>query len=257
VLAVVALHRRLALEGLGDRLRQFHEVRVVAVEVRVGQQVGQVGPEEVDGQEERAAVRGVLVELFDRAGGEVVLEGRLDRLVEPCGEQVARVAVGCGAAHVIGDPVRRQPPFLQVGQVVGVVDGVVPAGQVRPVESVRGGVAVRAPVPLADQAQLVAALPQGAREGERVLAQVLQIPHVAFVVGQQPVAEGRLPREEAGPCRGADGGGRVGAVEARAGRGQPVEVGGGDMRVAVAAQGVDAMLVGHQEQQIHFAYAFE
>ena len=79
------------------------------VEVGVGHEVRQVRAEEVsarkNGRCRSAAYRS---SMLDGAGGEVVLEGRLHRLVQPGGQQVARAAVGQRAPDPVTDRVRRQ-----------------------------------------------------------------------------------------------------------------------------------------------------
>ena len=187
---------------------------------------------------------------LDGAGGQVVLEGGLDGLVQPGGQEVAGAAVGGGAAYGVGDAVRREAVLLQVGEVVRVVHRVVPAGQVGTLEAVVGGGAPHTPVPLAHEPQPVALGAQLAGEGELVVGEVLQIAHVALVVGQQLVAEGGRAGEQAGAGRGADGGGGVEAVEAGALGGEPVQVGGADVGVAIGTEGVHAVLVGHEEEHV-------
>lgn len=216
--AVVALDRGFALEGLGHRPGQFHVRGVDQVEVLVREDVRQVRSEEVQGQEEGpvAVVRvgGVVLQPLDGAGGQVVLEGGLDRLVQTGGEQVPGAAVREGAADPVADLVRRQAALVEVGEVVRVVDGVVPAGQFGAVEAVVGRGAAVSGVPLAEQAAVVAVFAQRPGEGELVLGEVLQVADVAFVVGEELVPEGCLAGQQAGAGRGADGGGGVPAVEA-------------------------------------------
>jgi hypothetical protein len=57
----IALHRRLAGEGLADRGGRLDQRRVVHVEVRVREDVRQVRAEEVGGQEDRRARSPALV----------------------------------------------------------------------------------------------------------------------------------------------------------------------------------------------------
>lgn len=213
-----------------------------------------MGAEEVQGEEERpvvcAGVRRVPFQRLDGPGGQVVLEGGLDRLVEPCRQQVAGAAVGQGAADPVADLVRRQSAFGEVREVVGVVDGVVPAGEFGTVEAVVGGGAPAAGVPLADEAAVVAPLAQRPGEGELLLGQVLQVADVAFVVGEELVAEGGLAGQQTGPGRGADRGGCVPAVEPGSRGGQFVQYRGVGQSVAVGAERVRPVLVGHEEEDV-------
>lgn len=130
------------------------------------------------------------------------------------------------------------------------VDGVVPAGQFGAVEAVVGRGAAVSGVPLAEQAAVVAVFAQRPGEGELVLGEVLQVADVAFVVGEELVPEGCLAGQQAGAGRGADGGGGVPAVEAGSRGGQFVERGGVGQRVAVGAERVGAVLVGHEEEDV-------
>src|SRR5699024_12180868 len=87
-------------------------------------------------------------------------------------------------------------------------------------------------------------------EGELPVGQVLLVADVAFVVRQQLVAEGRVTGEHAGPGGRADRARRVPAVEAGAAAGEGIQVRGAHHGVAVAAQGVGAVLVGEDRQDV-------
>ena len=82
---VVLLDRGLADERVAEVLRQLHEVGVDQVEPLVGQEVGQVGAEEMHVEAEGLLrvlpVGGVLAQLLDRAVCQESLEGGLLRLV--------------------------------------------------------------------------------------------------------------------------------------------------------------------------------
>ena len=118
------------------------------------------------------------------------------------------------------------------------VDGVVPTVQLGAVEAVVPAEPAVPGMPFAEQRALVARASQRLREGELPVGQILEVADVPLVVGEQPVAERGIPGEHARAGRGADGRGRVPAVEAGARGGERVEVRGAHRGVPVAAQGV-------------------
>ncbi len=99
-------------------------------------------------------------------------------------------------------------------------------------------------VPLADEGGLVAGRLQQLREGRQ---RVIRIP---LLVGRHPVHVGVDAGEVAGARRAAERRGDEGAGEAHAAGGQAVEPRGLDPGVAGAAQGVGAMLVGQDEDEV-------
>lgn len=130
------------------------------------------------------------------------------------------------------------------------VDGVVPAREPGPVEAVGVAFLQVARVPFSDQAAVVARGPEGLREGELPFPEVLEVSDVPLVVGEQLVPERRHPRQQAGARRGADRRRGVPTVEARAGRRKSIEMLSAGDRVAVDAEGVGAVLIGEEEDDV-------
>nr|WP_245792453.1 hypothetical protein [Bowdeniella nasicola] len=92
VIRVVLLNRRLVGEVLRDRFRQLDVVGIGHVEVLVGDDIRQVRAGVGGGEEEGLGavlvVLGVALKHLARAGREMVLERRLDGLLQARGEQV-------------------------------------------------------------------------------------------------------------------------------------------------------------------------
>ena len=139
----------------------------------------------------------------------------------------------------------------EVFQVVLVLDRIVPAGQVGPVEPEIGGGLLGAGVPLAHEAGVYPFGAQRLHEGERAVREVLAVAHVALVVGEHGEC-----RNGAWPIRRlARAGVQIAVGVYHRSKRVPVRArssstGVGGVRVAVGPEGVHAMLVGHEEQDV-------
>ena len=194
--------------------------------------------------------RGEALQHLDRAIGEVMLERRLERLMESRGEKIALGTVRRRPSHLVADRVRGKPALGEIGEVVGMIDGVVPAFEVGPFEAVRGGLFANTAVPLPKEAQVVPRRPQVLREGELAVREIFEVAHVPLIVGQQLVPKGGGTGEQAGPRRRADRrwGECLGEPGARGG--EAIEVRRAHHLVAVTAQRRLGVLVGHEEENV-------
>ena len=141
-----------------------------AVVIRLRKAIGQVRAEPVTAEEEGLppvmVARGVLAQPRDGPFRQEVLEGGVDRLVQDPGEQVARLAVGEGAADLAAETKAGKTALGQVSQVVVVPDGIAPARVVQPFEAVVLRSLLFPDVPLAHVTNLVAGLMEVAGEGD-------------------------------------------------------------------------------------------
>ena len=205
--------------------------------------------EPVAGEEEGLVLGGVSAHLADGALGDEGVEKALGRAVVEAGDDVGGLSVGKAArtvAHLEGG----QALFLQIGLVFGVLDGRGPAGEVGAVEGVLLGAALLADMPFAEGAGVVAGLAQVGGVGDEVVGQFGEVADVALEVGEQAVAVRHEAGEDGAARRRADGGGRVGLGEEHALGGETVDVGRAAHGVAVAAQGVEALLVAEEEEDV-------
>ena len=156
---VVLLDRGLADEGVAEVLRQFDVAWIDEVEPLIGQEVGQVGAEEVHVEAEGLCrilpVGRVLAQLLDRAVGEETLEGSLLGLIQAGGNDVAVAPAGQLAAPQVVCAHGREVVGLEPGDVLLVGHGVLgtPVGVVVRAELVGQVVAA---VVLADDSDVVA-----------------------------------------------------------------------------------------------------
>ena len=212
-----------------------------------------MGPEEVHVEAEGLGallpVDGVLAQLLDGTIGQEALEGGLLGLVEAGGDDVPVAVAGELAAPQVVSLDRREVVPLQPGHVLLVAHGVLgsPVGAVVHAELVGQ---VGTAVVLADDADVVPVIAQGLRVGPRAQGDGGLVGDVPLGVGQDLVLAWKLAGQQGGARRGADGRGGEAVGEGEAGLAHGVDDRGLGVRVAQAADGVGAVLVGHDDQDV-------
>ena len=210
-------------------------------------------PEEVHVEAEGLGVLlpvgGVLAQLLDGAVGQEALEGGLLGLVEAGGDDVPVAVAGELAAPQVVGLDRREVVLLQPGHVLLVADGVLgaPVGVVVHAELVGQ---VGAAVVLADDADVVPVVAQGLGVGPGAQRDGGLVGDVPLRVGQDLVLARDLAGQQGSAGRGADGGGGEAVGEGEAGLAHGIDDRGAGVRVAQAADGVGAVLVGHDDQDV-------
>ena len=139
--------------------------------------------------------------------------------------------------------------LLQPGHVLLVAHGVLgaPVGVVVHAELVGQ---VGAAVVLADDADVVPVVVQGLRVGPGAQGDGGLVGDVPLRVGQDWCLRGSLPVRQGGARRGADGRGGEAVGEGEAGLAHGVDDRGPGVGIAQAADGVGAVLVGHDDQDV-------
>src|SRR5690606_23726325 len=189
--------------------------------------------------------------VFGYPGVDIVLQ------VDGAGDRAAVGAIGFGAPLVMDGGECAGPPRLKPlgvvvaqgrraeGQTVGLIPArALAAGEFGFVEAFG-----RVHVHFAERAGVVTGCLQTLHEGDFPRGQPRRVVDHIFHVFDA-VLVGVAPGLATGAAGDADGIGDVGAGEVDAGRGQLIQVGRGDVRVAVDAQRVIALLVGGNEQDI-------
>ena len=210
-------------------------------------------PEEVHVEAEGLGVLlpvgGVLAQLLDGAVGQEALEGGLLGLVEAGGDDVPVAVAGELAAPQVVGLDRGEVVLLQPGHVLLVAHGVLsaPVGVVVHAELVGQ---VGAAVVLADDADVVPVVAQGLRVGPAAQGDGGLVGDVPLRVGQDLVLARELAGQQGGARRGADGRGREAVGEGEPGLAHGVDDRGPGVGIAQAADGVGAVLVGHDDQDV-------
>ena len=250
---VVLLDWGLADEGVAEVFRQLDVVWIDEVEPLVGQEVRQVGAEEVhveaEGLSRVLPVGRVLTQLLDRAVRQEALEGGLLGLVEARGDDVAVAPAGQLAAPQVVRANRREVVGLEPGDIQLVGHGIfgTPVGVVVRAELVGQVVAA---VVLAHDADVVSGVAQLLRVCPRSLGDRDLVGDVPLGVGQHLVLTWALAGEQRCARRRADSCGGEAVGEGESGFAHRIDDGGARMGVAQAADRVGAMLVGHNDQDV-------
>ena len=181
--------------------------------------------------------------------GDEALEGRLLRLLEPRRDDMAvTVARQLAAPDIVGLD-RRQVVLLEPGdvflvghRVLGAPEGVIVAAELVG--------QISAAMVFADHANVVSGVAQRLCVGPVGFRDGGGIGDVPLRVGERLVLERQLAGEHRGTRGGADRGGGEGLGEQASIGGERVDVRRLRMGVAHASEGVDAMLVGHEGDDV-------
>ena len=196
---VVLLNRGLTDEGVAEVFRQLDVIGINEIEPLVGQEVGQMRPEEVhveaEGLRRVLPVGRVLAQLLDRTVRQEALEGSFLGLVEARGDDVAVSSAGQLAAPQVVGAHGREVVGLEPGDVLFVGHRVfgAPVGVVVRAELVGQIVAA---VVFADDADVVAGVTQFLRVRPRALGDRDLVGDVPLGVGQHLVLARALAGEQ-------------------------------------------------------------